>query len=111
MAKNQIMSIRKHAHAHLKALGGRGSDVLAGVSFVDDGAKCDPPKRSVVNTGFVLGGIREGWITGDGSNTVIRPGGPPENPDDPERAHVFQHFTTLTFHTVDGDHFPKLEKK
>jgi hypothetical protein len=92
-----ILRIRKHADRG----GGRspdGSWPLAGVSIVDE-----VPDETTISTSLVAQGQSEGWITGEGGELVTRPGGPPHDKFRADVAHVFTHYTHLTFHTRDGD--------
>jgi hypothetical protein len=64
----------------------------------------DPPPSEVrVSTKVVEGGISEGWLSAEGSRTVVRPGGPPEDKDRPDVSHIFRQADVLVFHTRAGD--------
>jgi hypothetical protein len=60
------------------------------------------PDETGISTTKVDEGQKEGWISATGEQVVIRPSGPAHNKwlGDP---HIFKHYDTITFHTVDGD--------
>lgn len=92
-----MLRLRKHADRS-QGRNPDGSWPLAGVTIevAEDGT-------ARMNTQAVLDGKAEGWITTTGDRSVLRPGGPAANPEDPRYLHHFQHFDTLTIHTLDGD--------
>lgn len=63
----------------------------------------DAPHDKVrISTTVVENAISEGWLSAEGSRTVARPGGPPQDKDRPDVAHFFRHADALVFHTRDG---------
>jgi len=74
------------------------------LGIVPDG---DLPKHAIIPTSFVELGIKDGWITVEGSRAVQRPGGPPGDPwqIDPAKGipHVFRHVDAITLGFTGGD--------
>jgi hypothetical protein len=66
----------------------------------------DLPKHAVIPTSFVELGIRDGWITVEGSRIVTRPGGPEHDPwrVDPEKGipHVRRHVDAIVLGFITG---------
>lgn len=62
----------------------------------------DPPDKVRASTNVIATGRREGWLTLEGAQVVLRPAGPPGDPDR-EDPHIFHQGTRVVFHTLDGD--------
>jgi hypothetical protein len=59
------------------------------------------PDETGISTTLLEQGRSEGWISVEGENPVVRPGGPPE--DRYRVYHTFIHLDSITFHTIHGD--------
>lgn len=80
---------------------------LAGISFADPaGNHADPPALTTISSGKLAEGLAEGWATATGARPVVRPAGPTMedwNSGQTGQPHMFMHYDTVTFHTLDGD--------
>lgn len=64
----------------------------------------DVPPTCRLPASWVARGIAEGWLLGEGHETVVRPSGPANAPWRPDKQpHVFHHYDTLVLKTEAGD--------
>ena len=103
-----MLYLRKRADRSAGGEMPEGGWPLAGISIVDSehNKTAEPPAETSISPSKIAEGVKEGWLTVTNARPVVRPAGP--TMDDWQSSqngqpHVFMHYDSITFHTIEGD--------